>query len=190
MKSLPFVIATVALLSLVSCKDKDKKKSVNGEDFSGTYELAWVDCYSSSGSNTAWAVLASSSASSTTVIDGNEVTTTLVSGNGSCTVDVEGTIEFTETEFDSGVSSGTADMLQTGSSVIGGSSCTITYVLNQMFGPTISPTTRTETYSNSTQEVSSTVDYVRDADGWLYYPSTFSVSGAPSDVCFLVYAKI
>lgn len=156
---------------------------VEGVDLTGVYRLSRVSCVNSAGTAvTATANISVSSPTSTMTINKNQFSTQTLSG--SCSSLTKGKIIFSDDS--------TVDITGVSTTTSTQGSCAFTTTLVPQSGGTITPSSTTATINhNGTPPDFLDAGYVIDDDVTIIgIFSTFTVSGSPTDLCFIVYERI
>lgn len=183
------IAALFSLILLVGCGKGGgggaSSTSVEGTDYSGTYEFSGVECYNSSLTQlTSVYLSAASSPTERLAISGNTASTTDTAAG--CSTQEQSKVVFTR----QGTEYGTFTVTSRSVTTSPGGSCTLNFSLTKNSGSDLTSTTFSATYSNNSNPAGLTGEYLRNTStGAIGLLSSLKVNGSPSDLCFLIYLK-
>lgn len=153
---------------------------VEGTDYSGSYRFGGVACYNNTLSSLTALAATDSQTSSTLTINGNSYSQQSIS---SCSVLSTAKIVFNQDNYTFALTNGKYTTSNQGS-------CSLTWGLTPVTGGTINPSSINGVYSNNQTPPDFNGEYYVNSSNELLLLSTLTVSGSPTDLCFLVYIPL
>jgi hypothetical protein len=194
MSLIKLTFLVLPLLFLVSCAKKGSTTSqsstgVVGVDLSGVRRVDGIECYDTqSNTLTAYGTVSSSSSSGTDVISGNTATSSYI-GNGGCRINTTNSIVANLQEGDVvNGGYGTIDYGESVTSIIGGSSCTISLSFDMIQGA-INPSTISMTHYDGDVNPAHQSEFVLNPP-YMGFATIIQVVGRPTDLCLLLSQEI
>ncbi len=175
----------VHVLAVFALGSTSASAAVEGQDFSGSYQLTDIECYSTSGDLIQSATFLGYT--NTITIVGNHYAS--FESSGSCVASTSGRIVFQSggsTDFSSGTFSVTQQTL-----TVPAGSCTLDYNLSSSPSNDIVPKTLSNVKNDSGSAPDFSGAFLSDpSSGAVGIAAKYTVSNATSDACFLVYDRI
>jgi hypothetical protein len=174
------IIMITALIYITGCSGSGGGggTGIQGSNQSGTYSFVGVECYDNLITTSTALALVDTQTDTTLTINGNSAVSQNVSA--SCLVNYAFSVLFDAEDYTVTYS----NRVYTTSNQ---SSCSLTWGLTPLSGGTIVPSSISATYTHEQTEPVFIGEYDTAPNGDIYFLSNLTVSGSPSDLCFLIY---